>query len=63
MDEENDWLEFIKMPNIYKLNFEEGYCDDISNFSETVSEPIKHTQLTISTVSYTHLTLPTILRV
>jgi len=48
VDEENDWLEFIKMPNIYKLNFEEGYCDDISNFSETVSEPIKHTQLTIS---------------
>lgn len=38
MDEENDWLEFIKMPNIYKLNFEEGYCDDISKFSETVSE-------------------------
>ena len=48
MDEENDWLEFIKMPNIYKLNFEEGYSDDISKFSETVSEPIKHTQLTIS---------------
>jgi len=48
VDEENDWLEFIKMPNIYKLNFEEGYCDDISKFSETVSEPIKHTQLTIS---------------
>ncbi|SUD89857.1 AbiH family protein [Psychrobacter phenylpyruvicus] len=37
----NDWLEFIKMPNIYKLNFEEGYSDKVSKFSETIDEPIK----------------------
>lgn len=43
----NDWLEFIKMPNIYKLNFKEGYSDKVSKFSETIDEPIKEEQLSV----------------
>jgi len=38
----NEWLEFIQMPDIYKLNFDKDYLDgSISEFSKSVSEPIK----------------------
>lgn len=42
----NEWLEFIKMPDIYKLNFDKDYLDgSISEFSKSVSEPIKNISL------------------
>ena len=38
----NKWLEFIKMPDIYRLSHDESYLDcSTSKFSKTVIEPIK----------------------
>ena len=38
----NEWLEFIQMPDIYKLNFDKDYSDgSVSEFSRSISEPIK----------------------
>ncbi|WP_201508648.1 AbiH family protein [Psychrobacter alimentarius] len=37
----NEWLEFIRMPDIYKLNFDKLYLDSsTSEFSRSVSKPI-----------------------
>ncbi|MBP3946586.1 hypothetical protein J5X94_10165 [Psychrobacter sp. K31L] len=37
----NEWLEFIRMPDIYKLNFDKDYLDSsTSEFSRSVSKPI-----------------------
>lgn len=37
----NEWLEFIRIPDIYKLNFDKDYLDSsTSEFSRSVSEPI-----------------------
>ncbi len=38
----NEWLEFIPMPDIYKLNFDKSQLDSsTSEFSKSVSEPIR----------------------
>ncbi|MDN3503441.1 hypothetical protein QL982_11900, partial [Psychrobacter sp. 5A.1] len=39
----NKWLEFILMPDIYKLNFDNSYIDkSTSEFSERTTGPIKN---------------------
>lgn len=43
------WLEFMKMPNIYKLNFDNSYVDSsISIFSNNITESIRNIRPNLS---------------